>query len=84
MRFATACDAAAPLRYNVAHGPVSAALMSPPLKPARQRPFKALLLIDLVNTWEMDGGPQLLRRTHALLPQLQRLRAGQTPCAAGA
>lgn len=33
----------------------------------------ALVLIDLINTWEMKEGPALLRQTLATLPALTRL-----------
>ena len=48
--------------------------MPAPLKRAQHR-RRALLLIDLVNTWRMPRGRQTLRRTHALLPRIVRLRA---------
>jgi len=55
--------------------------MPPELK-TRRRAQRALLLIDLVNTWDMAGGSQTLRRAHALLPRIVRLR--QSAARAGA
>ena len=53
-----------------------------PFTVLRQPPMQALLLIDLINTWEMPEGRRLLRRAHAALPRLARLRRRAT--AAGA
>jgi nicotinamidase-related amidase len=48
----------------------------PPAPRTRRRSRRALLLIDLINTWRMADGRSLLRRTVAKLPALRRLRDG--------
>lgn len=45
---------------------------------SRQRAAKAgraLLLIDLINTWQMDDGGDVLRGTLAIVPRVVRLTA---------
>jgi nicotinamidase-related amidase len=42
---------------------------------ARKAPVSALLLIDLINTWGIADGARLMRRTHAGLAPIARLRA---------
>ena len=39
---------------------------------------RALLLIDLISTWDIADGKALLRQTVPILPALVRLRAGAT------
>ena len=41
---------------------------------AQNRPARALLLIDLINTWQNADGSALLRQTRPIVPALIRLR----------
>ena len=56
--------------------------VKPGLNPRKHRTTTALVLIDLVNTWQMDGGERLRRKALAQLPRLANLKQRATQAGA--
>jgi len=77
-----ASNRSAQSRAGAHSGNAAAGQAEPGLNPRKHRTATALVLIDLINTWQMDDGERLRRNTLAQLARLVKLKQRATEAGA--